>query len=134
MDKFQQLKSHLELDIVPECARACQAAPYKSRKDATKELARIRDIVEREVLSPLQALGHDSCPRKERQAFEQSVRGLIAYLEEKMSRIFLGHRIGKDLELGLEVEAAREDASVEKWAWLDEREAWPKVPGAWPEN
>jgi hypothetical protein len=138
METFQQLKKHLDLNIVPQCAQACQNAPLTlNKQDALKRLVRVCELVEKEVLFPLEKINGNTSPRVERRVFKNSVLGLMDFLADNISLISHWHRSRVDLELGLQNEEAKErDCSVAQWDWLNKREPEPKlkVPGAWPDT
>lgn len=138
MDKFYELKNHLNVNIVPQCAEACRDASTTEKAAAARELVRVRDLVEKEVLTPLLALGPTSASRMERRVFELSTRGLITHLDNKLTSVLLGPRVHEDVELGLRTMDEDQNASVSQWTKLDEtlpeEPKTPKFPGAWPNS
>ncbi|GAW11794.1 hypothetical protein ANO14919_011460 [Xylariales sp. No.14919] len=125
MASYQHIKDHFDLNIVPQCAKICRTISSTSEKDSIRDLKNIRDMIEREVLLPLESvLGSDPAARNNGVAFRQSIDELITYLSNKISFLDPDNGSLEDLELGINKSEAQK--AVLTWGWLE------SMPGAWP--
>lgn len=132
MGNYQQIESHFDLVIVPQCAAICSTMLCLPERDAYEELKRVLDAVEREVLSPLHALDADLGAKSDYRELAQAVHELVVYLNEKIA-LLVGRRGNQDdIELALQPNKNELEEAIAKWKWLESGA--PRMPGAWPQT